>query len=62
MWPHIDNNIIGKVSDVLKSGKLNQWNNHLVKEFENKFSEKMDCKYGVAVFNGKVALELCIKS
>ena len=62
MWPHIDNNIIGKVSDVLKSGKLNQWNNHLVKEFENKFSEKMDCKYGVAVFNGTVALELCIKS
>lgn len=62
MWPHIDNNIIEKVSDVLKSGKLNQWNNNLVKEFENKFSEKMDCKYGVAVFNGTVALELCIKS
>jgi dTDP-4-amino-4,6-dideoxygalactose transaminase len=62
MWPQIDNNIIDRVSEVLKSGKLNQWNNNLVKDFENKFSEKMDCKYGVAVFNGTVALELCLKS
>lgn len=62
MWPQINNNIIERVSEVLISGKLNQWNNNLVKDFENKFSEKMDCKYGVAVFNGTVALELCLKS
>ena len=62
MWPQINNNIIDRVSEVLKSGKLNQWNNNLVTDFENKFSEKMDCKYGVAVFNGTVALELCLKS
>jgi len=62
MWPKIDDDSIERVVDILKSGKLNQWNNNVVKEFEEKFSNKMDCKYGVAVFNGTVALELCIKA
>ena len=54
--------MIEKVSDVLKSGKLNQWNNNSVKEFETKFAEYIKCNYAVAVFNGTVALELCIKT
>ena len=61
-WPQINEKMIDSVSSVLKSGKLNQWNNNIVKEFEKKFSEKMGVNYSVAVFNGTVALELCIKT
>ena len=62
MWPQINKNMIEKVSNVLKSGKLNQWNNNSVKEFESKFANYIGCNYAVAVFNGTVALELCIKT
>ena len=62
MWPQINDNMIDKVSTVLKSGKLNQWNNNTVKEFEKKFSDYVGTNYAVAVFNGTVALELCIKA
>ena len=62
MWPKINDKMIEKVSSVLKSGKLNQWNNNAVKEFEKKFAAYIKCNYAVAVFNGTVALELCIKT
>jgi|UniRef100_A0A6C0IV56 dTDP-4-amino-4,6-dideoxygalactose transaminase len=62
MWPQMNDMMIEKVSDVLKSGKLNQWNNNSVKEFETKFADYIKCNYAVAVFNGTVALELCIKT
>jgi dTDP-4-amino-4,6-dideoxygalactose transaminase len=62
MWPQINDKMINKVSDVLKSGKLNQWNNNSVKEFENQFAKYIGTKHAVAVFNGTVALELCIKT
>jgi dTDP-4-amino-4,6-dideoxygalactose transaminase len=62
MWPQITDKMINRVSDVLKSGKLNQWNNNSVKEFETKFANYVKCNYAVAVFNGTVALELCIKT
>lgn len=61
-WPQISDKMINSVCDVLKSGKLNQWNNLIVKKFEDKFAKYIDCNYAVAVFNGTVALELCIKT
>lgn len=62
MWPQINDKMIEKVSYVLRSGKLNQWNNDAVKEFETKFANHVGTNYAVAVFNGTVALELCIKT
>jgi dTDP-4-amino-4,6-dideoxygalactose transaminase len=62
MWPQINDKMIENVSAVLKSGKLNQWNNNLVKEFETKFANYVGTNYAVAVFNGTVALELCVKT
>ena len=62
MWPQINDKMIEKVSDVLKSGKLNQWNNNSVKEFESKFAEYIKSNHAIAVFNGTVALELCVKT
>ena len=61
-WPQISQKMIDSVSNILESGKLNQWNNPAVKEFEEKFAKYMGCNYAVAVFNGTVALELCVKT
>lgn len=61
-WPFITEKMCNNVNQVLKSGKLNQWNNNAVKEFEKKFATYFGCNYAVAVFNGTVALELCIKT
>lgn len=62
VWPQMSDKMINSVVDVLKSGKLNQWNNSAVREFEKKFSNYIGSKYAIAVFNGTVALELCIKT
>lgn len=62
IWPQFNEKTISRVSEVLKSGKVNQWTNSIVKEFEDKFSKYFGCEYSVAVFNGTVALELCLKT
>lgn len=61
-WPQLTNKMVSSVTRILKSGKLNQWNNSAVKEFENKFANYVGSEHAVAVFNGTVALELCIKT
>ena len=62
MWPQMSKKMINSVSEILESGKLNQWNNSAVNDFEKKFAKHMGCNYAVAVFNGTVALELCIRT
>lgn len=62
IWPQFTDKMISSVSDILKSGKVNQWTNPIVKEFEDKFSAYFGCNHAVAVFNGTVALELCLKT
>jgi len=62
IWPQLTEKMISRVIDILKSGKLNQWTNTIVKEFEDKFSRYFGSNYSVAVFNGTVALELCLKT
>lgn len=61
-WPQFDDQMIEDVEKILKSGKVNQWTNDTVKNFESKFAAYLKCNYAVAVFNGTVALELCIKT
>ena len=61
-WPVFNEKMIHSVNEILKSGKVNQWTNPKVNEFERKFSTFIDCNYAVAVFNGTVALELCLKT
>lgn len=62
MWPQFSQQMIESVDQVLRSGKVNQWTNTTVTEFEHKFAQYMGCQYAVAVFNGTVALELCLKT
>lgn len=61
-WPFMTDKMCIDVNNVLKSGKLNQWNNDVVNKFEKQFAKYLNCNYAVAVFNGTVALELCIKT
>jgi dTDP-4-amino-4,6-dideoxygalactose transaminase len=62
IWPQFNEKMIASVTQVLQSGKVNQWTSPLVANFEKKFAEYFGCKYAVAVFNGTVALELCLKA
>lgn len=62
LWPFFTDKMINSVADVLKSGKVNQWTSSKVKDFETKFANYFGSKYAIAVFNGTVALELCVKA
>lgn len=61
-WPQYTDKMINNTSEILKSGKVNQWTGTKVKEFEKIYAEYFGVKYAVAVMNGTVALELCMKA
>lgn len=61
-WPTYSNKMIKHVTEILKSGKINQWNGTKVFEFEKEFTKKLKHKYGVSVMNGSIALELALHS
>ena len=60
-WPIFTEQMVENVSNVLKSGKVNQWTGTKVFDFEKKFSQYFGVNHSVAVFNGSVAIELCLK-
>jgi dTDP-4-amino-4,6-dideoxygalactose transaminase len=47
---------------VLKSGKVNYWTGHQVKDFEREFAEYVGTKHAIALANGTLALELALKA
>ncbi len=51
---------IEAVSQVLRSGKINYWTGDEGRAFEREFAEFAGCKYGIALANGTVALELAL--
>lgn len=61
-WPHYDDDEIAAVNDVLISGKVNYWTGTVGKEFEKAFATYHGCKYGIALANGTLALELALKT
>lgn len=60
-WPFYTEQMKHNVQEILTSGKVNQWTGSKVKEFEKAFEKYFGIKHAVAVFNGSVALELCLK-
>ena len=56
-WPSYTPEEIKKVSEVIKSGKVNYWTGNEVKSFEKEFSNFMGNKYSIAVCNATLALE-----
>lgn len=61
-WPQYTDKMINGVSQILSSGKVNQWTGTKVKEFEKKYCDYFGCEYAVAVSNGSVAIELCLRA
>ena len=57
-WPYFYPEDINKVSEILKSGKINYWTGFEGREFEKEFSSYVGVEYSVAVDNGTNALIL----
>jgi sugar O-acyltransferase (sialic acid O-acetyltransferase NeuD family) len=62
VWPQYTEKMINNVSEILKSGKVNQWTGNKVKEFEKKYAEYFGVKWAIAVTNGTVAIDLCLRA
>jgi dTDP-4-amino-4,6-dideoxygalactose transaminase len=59
-WPRFESDEIEAASRVLRSGKINYWTGEEGRRFEEEFAAQAGCRYGVAVANGTVALELAL--
>jgi dTDP-4-amino-4,6-dideoxygalactose transaminase len=59
-WPHYDEDEIAAVTDVLRSGSVNQWTGTRVRAFEDAFAARCAMPHAVAVANGSLALELAL--
>jgi dTDP-4-amino-4,6-dideoxygalactose transaminase len=59
-WPYFEQDEIDASSRVLKSGKINYWTGDEGRLFEKEFAAYSRCKYGIALANGTVALELAL--
>lgn len=59
-WPHLEPDEIEAAVGVLRSGKINYWTGDEGRQFEKEFAAQAGCKFGVALSNGTVALELAL--
>ena len=59
-WPSFSQAEADAVSTVLLSNKVNYWTGQEGRNFEKEFATYTDCKYGVAVANGTLALDLAL--
>jgi dTDP-4-amino-4,6-dideoxygalactose transaminase len=50
------------VTSVLRSGKVNQWTGHFVKDFQSAFTDWIGGGHGIALANGSLALELPLRA
>ena len=61
-WPNFNKNLISKINQIIRSGKINYTTGSFGKIFEKNFSKFIGNKYSVAICNGTAALEVAIKS
>ena len=59
-WPHFEPDEIEAAVHVLQSGQINYKTGEEGRRFEKEFATYAGCKYGIAVANGTVALELAL--
>ncbi len=59
-WPFFAPDEVDAAKDVLISGKVNYWTGAITKQFEAEFAAYHSRKYGIAVSNGTLALELAL--
>ena len=61
-WPHYGADEIDAATEVLRSGKVNYWTGQQGRAFEAEYAQAVGRKYGVAVGNGTLALELALEA
>lgn len=59
-WPVFEQDEIDAVTAVLASGKVNYWTGNECRAFEDEFASYVGRRYGIALANGTVALELAL--
>lgn len=60
-WPHFEDDEVMSAAAVLRSGKVNQWTGKEVLTFQEEFAAAAGMKYGIALANGTLALELALR-
>ncbi len=60
-WPFYEADEIEAAIQTLNSGRVNYWTGELGKQFELAYAKSVGKKYGVALANGTVALELGLR-
>lgn len=61
-WPRFSEEEIETVTNVLRSGRVNQWTGNEVVTFEKEYASFLGRAHAVAVMNGTAALELALKA
>ena len=61
-WPHYSSKEINIVKSVIQSGKVNYLFGEQGRIFESNFSKFSNTKYSLALANGTLALDLCLRS
>lgn len=59
-WPVFEQDEIDAVTAVLTSGRVNYWTGSECQAFEDEFASYVGRRYGIALANGTVALELAL--
>jgi len=59
-WPTFSDEEIDAVTRVLRSGKVNYWTGEEGRLFEAEYAQASERRFGIAVANGTVALELAL--
>jgi len=61
-WPQFNPAVYDKVTDILKSGKVNYWTGKVGMEFEKKWAEWLGVAHAISVANGTCALHTALAS
>jgi dTDP-4-amino-4,6-dideoxygalactose transaminase len=61
-WPFYADDEIAAVTEILRSGRVNQWTGPHVFQFEQACSARFGGGHAIALANGSVALELALRS
>jgi dTDP-4-amino-4,6-dideoxygalactose transaminase len=60
-WPFYEADEVAAATQTLITGKVNYWTGNLGKQFEAEYARSVGKKYGIALSNGTVALELALR-
>ncbi|MBE6355930.1 MAG: DegT/DnrJ/EryC1/StrS family aminotransferase [Lentisphaerae bacterium] len=61
-WPQFNPAVYDKITDILKSGKVNYWTGKVGMEFEKKWAEWLGVNHAISVANGTCALHTALAS